>query len=160
MTDLSAQTIRRLGLVKPLHERAEAFGMSYGLSACGVDLTLGEDVFLWPKTQVNSFVNEHIALPPFIRGKIENKSTMARHKIDASATTNAEPGWHGYLTVEIYNRSWLPRFLRAGTPIIQIVFSFLDEPTEQPYPEDGKYQGQPRRTVGPIFTRMIGRAAP
>ncbi|MFD2248917.1 dCTP deaminase [Pseudochelatococcus lubricantis] len=146
---LSAQTIRRLGLVSPLHERGVAHGMTFGLSACGVDLTLGESVILPPKTQVNSFVRERIALPANIRGKIENKSTLARMGIDASATTNAEPGWEGYLTVEIYNRGWWIKRLRKGTPIIQIVFEYLDEPTERPYA--GKYQGQPARAIGAIL---------
>ena len=151
MSVLSAQTIRRMGIVSPLHERSKAFGMSYGLSCCGVDLTIGEDVIIPPKTQINSFVNEHISLPLNVRAKIENKSSNARLKIDASATTNAEPNWRGYFTVEIYNRGWWFKRIRKGTPIIQVVFEFLDEPTEQPY--NGKYQDQPKRTVEAIMEK-------
>lgn len=149
MTILSSQTIRRLKLVSPLHLSYKVNGMSAGLSCCGVDLTIGEDVILPPKTQVNSFVSEHVSLPPNIRAKIENKSTWARMGIDASATTNAEPGWCGYLTLEIYNRTWWFKRLKRGTPIVQIVFEYLDEPTEKPY--KGKYQNQPKRTIHARF---------
>jgi len=145
MTILSSQTIQRLNLVNPLYQSYKVNGMSAGLSCCGVDLTLGEDVILPPKTQINSFVNEHISLQNNIRAKIENKSTLARMGIDASATTNAEPGWSGYLTIEIYNRGWWFKRLKRGTPIVQIVFEYLDEPTEKPY--TGKYQNQPKRTI-------------
>lgn len=153
MTILSAQTIRKFELVTPLHERQKAFGMTYGLGPCGVDLTLGEDIWLPPKTQINSFAPEFINLPANIRGKIENKSTLARMGIDASATTNAEPGWYGMLTLEIYNRGWWFKRLRKGTPIVQIVFEFLDEPTECPYGPDGKYQNQPARAVNAILEK-------
>lgn len=152
MTILSAQTIKKRGLVTPLKPSYKIHGMSAGLSCCGVDLTLGEDIIIPPKTQVNSFVNEYVNLPHDLRGKIENKSTLARMGIDASATTNAEPGWKGYLTIEIYNRTWWFKSLKKGTPIVQIVFEMLDQPTISPY--NGKYQGQEKRTYNAILERV------
>lgn len=151
MTVLSAQTIRKLDIVSPLNDRFKVNGMTAGLSCCGVDLTIGQDILIPPKTQVNSFVQEKIRMPFNIRGKVENKSTLARLGIDASATTNVEPGWFGFLTIEIYNRSWWFKSLKKGTPICQVVFEFLDEPTEQPY--IGKYQDQPKRTVEAIMEK-------
>lgn len=149
MTVLSAQTIDRLGLVNQLLPSYKAFGMSAGLTCCGVDLTLGKDIIIPPKTQVNSFVNEKIRLPYNIRGKVENKSTLARMGIDASSTTNVEPGWCGFLTLEIYNRTWWFKKFKKGTPICQVVFEFLDKPTIIPY--KGKYQNQPKRTIQAIL---------
>lgn len=149
MTILSAQTIQSFNLVQPLRQSYKAFGMSAGLSCCGVDLTLGEDIIIPPKTQVNSFVNEKIRMTPHIRGKVENKSTLARMGIDASSTTNIEPGWIGFLTLEIYNRTWWFKRFKQGTPICQVVFEFLDEPTIYPY--KGKYQEQPKQTIQAIL---------
>jgi deoxycytidine triphosphate deaminase len=46
-----------------------------------------------------------------------------------------------------------PVHLRAGTPIAQILFECLDEPTEQPYPEDAKYQDQKQGAQAAILER-------
>lgn len=62
--------------------------------------------------------------------------------------TFIDPGWRGYLTLEISYHPLEERgstatktyYLNKGTPIAQIVFHVLDEPTEQPY--DGVYQNQ------------------
>ena len=157
MSVLSAQTIRQrvasgsLG-IEPFCERSRAHGMSYGLSACGVDLRLGRGLWLFPFWGRLGFVMEHIRMPRDLRGKIENKSTLARRFIDASRTTNAEPGWQGYLTVEItHDRPW-PIYLKKGTPIAQIVFEELDRPTDQPYGAGDKYQNQPAKAVKAIAT--------
>jgi dCTP deaminase len=70
---------------------------------------------------------------------VYNKSTLARRFI-IMPTTVAEPGWRGYLTLEIANLSCHRVTILEGMPIAQVVFEFLDEPTKQPY--EGKYQDQ------------------
>jgi dCTP deaminase len=59
--------------------------------------------------------------------------------------TVIEPGWEGWLTLELTNHGTELLTLHEGTPIAQIVFQFLDLPTEQPYV--GKYQSQEDRPV-------------
>ena len=53
--------------------------------------------------------------------------------------TVVEPGWKGYLTLELTNHSEVFIEIAAGTPIAQVVFSYIDEPSEG---YNGKYQNQ------------------
>jgi len=70
---------------------------------------------------------------------IMDKSTNIRTGLSVQ-NTRAEPGWQGYLTLELFNMSESVIVIPAGTPIAQVTFRTLDEPTEQPYA--GKYQNQ------------------
>lgn len=154
MSVLSAQSIRRRVEdgslhIEPFSEGGRAFGLSFGLSCCGYDIRLGEAVTLFPFWGRLSFAMEEIGLPDDLRAKIDNKSTNARLFIDASRSTNAEPGWSGHLTLELtHDRPW-PVRLPAGYPIAQVIFETLDEPTERPY--RGKYDRQPARAVPAIL---------
>jgi dCTP deaminase len=53
-----------------------------------------------------------------------------------------EPGWSGYLTLELTNHGHDALDILWGDPIAQIVFHWLDHATDQPY--NGKYQDQKR----------------
>ncbi len=153
MSDLSAQTIRKLGLVSPFEERGVQAGMSYGLSCSSYDVRAAKDAFLWPRASRLLWTIEHFSLPPHINGKVYNKSTWARRFVDAAKTTLIDPGFRGPLQVEITNHCWYRGFwVRKGDPIAQVVFTFLDEPTEQPY--SGKYQDQPAGIVGPRMEQL------
>ena len=72
---------------------------------------------------------------------VKDKSTWARLGVLVQNTV-IEPGWRGHLTLELSCEGNGTIHIPAGSPIAQIVFHKLDEPTEQPYPEDGKYQDQ------------------
>lgn len=167
MTILSAQTIRKLRLIDPIVERQQhESGCSFGLSACGYDVRLDQDITITPGCFVLASTMERFHMPNNVVGKVHDKSTWARRGL-AVQNTVIEPGWSGYLTMEIscnifigsyFVESWdLPRLenlgrvpemiLKAGTPIAQILFQFLDEETEQPYPDNGKYQNQERGVV-------------
>lgn len=168
MTILSAQTIRRLGLIQPTLERNQhESGCSYGLSACGYDVRIDQDITITPGCFVLASTMEEFHMRKTVVGKVHDKSTWARRGL-AVQNTVIEPGWNGFLTLEIscnippaesgwysqFETLWeLPRLskeeiiLPAGTPIAQIVFEFLDFETEQPYPADGKYQNQERGVV-------------
>ena len=145
---LSAQSIRaRGGMITPFNERAVSGGMSYGLSACGYDVRIAEGVRLWPGDFTLASTMERFDLPHDVAGLLMDKSTWARWGVSVQNTI-AEPGWRGYLTLEISNHG--PEVVRipAGSPIGQMVFHLLDQPTEQPY--GGKYQDQ---AAGPQAAR-------
>lgn len=172
MTILSAQTIRKLRLIDPIVERQQhESGCSYGLSACGYDVRLDQDITITPGCFVLASTMEKFHMPYDVVGKVHDKSTWARRGL-AVQNTVIEPGWSGYLTMEISCNifgdrdfismwtgiGWLDFYdsgtsygphviLKAGTPIAQILFEFLDEATEQPYPLTGKYQNQERGIV-------------
>ena len=143
MTVLSAQTIRRPRLLEPMVERQQhaESGCSFGLSACGYDVRLDQDVMLWPGDFALASTMERFRMHDDVVGIVHDKSTWARRGI-AVQNTVLEPGWEGYLTLELTNHG--PEIIRltAGTPIAQILFHRLDEPTEKSY--RGKYQSQPR----------------
>lgn len=128
-------------LITPFSERAKANGRSFGLSSCGYDVRLAQNIWLWPFWGRLGSIREYLALPPDLAARVLDKSTNARCFVFVQNTI-IEPGWRGYLTVELTRILPWPVRLRAGTPIAQIVFETLDEPTEQPYGADGKYQDQ------------------
>lgn len=89
-------------------------------------------------------------MPDDLVGRVCDKSTLARLGI-AVQNTIIEPGWLGYLTLEITNHSKATVFINEGQPIAQIMFEMLDFPTMQPY--DGKYQDQENF---PVAARLEG----
>ncbi len=140
MTVLSAQTIRRRGLIVPcLDAYKDEHGNSAGLSACGYDLTLGKEIFLDPGAHILVGAQQLFALTPDVMGVVHDKSTWARRGV-AVQNTVLEPDWRGYLTLEITNHGHTHIRVAEGAAIAQVVFHLLDEPTELPY--RGKYQDQ------------------
>jgi len=65
--------------------------------------------------------------------------------------TPLEPGWHGYITIEISNTTPLSAKIYANEGIAQVLFFEGDEPCEVSYADKkGKYQGQ----VGVVLPRL------
>lgn len=141
MTIASYQTIKRLAPLSPLCERTKAFGLTYGLSGAGYDIRLAERVVLGfgPDSFCLASSMERFHMPSNLLGIVHDKSTLARLGL-AVQNTVIEPGWQGYLTLELTNHGRAILALEAGQPIAQIIFHLLDEPTQVPY--SGKYQNQ------------------
>lgn len=148
MTVLSAQTIRCLTLVHPCCEAfTDDLGNSGGLGPCGYDITLREAINVNPHGfQLVSAV-ERFAMPDNVVGRVCDKSSLARRAV-AVQNTIIEPGWSGYLTLEVTNHGNGILVMPSGAAIAQVIFEFLDEPTELPY--RGKYQNQ---VAGPVSPR-------
>jgi dCTP deaminase len=149
MTVLAAQDIP-VGIVSPwvgekrIHPES---GMSYGLSACGYDVRIAQDVTLAPGDFVLASTLERFEMPNWLVGIVHDKSTLARMGI-ALQNTVVEPGWEGWLTAELTNHGCETVEIVAGQPIAQILFHVLSNPTTRPY--SGKYQDQPNRPVEAI----------
>ncbi len=147
MTILSAQRI--LELVKYstdpimtnciMETRKDSQGNSVGLTACGYDMRLWKDVSFYKDKFILVAAMEEFNIPSGVVGRIYNKSSLARRGLHVW-TTVAEPGWRGFLTLEVENRGDYPIHLREGDAIAQIMFEYLDAPTALPY--KGKYQDQ------------------
>lgn len=140
MTVLSAQTIQRLNLVYPTNRHRDRNGNSCGLSACGVDLTLDGTVHLPPGGFALAAAKQLFDIPPDVMGVVHDKSSLARRGL-AVQNTVLEPGWRGYLTLELTNHGNETFDLLPGDAICQVIFHRLDAHTDLPY--DGKYQDQP-----------------
>lgn len=145
---LSSQSIRRRGILTPFLERSKSHGMSYGLGPAGYDVRIRESMHLAPGQAKLASTLEHFDMPADVLGMVADKSTWARRFLTVQNTI-IEPGWTGYLTLELTNHSDVSIRLEEGMPIAQIIFHLLDEPTEQVY--RGKYQGQGPRPIKAIY---------
>lgn len=150
MTVLSGQTIRRLRPIEPFHEREVANGMSFGLGPAGYDVRIAEDFTMTPGKFVLASTMEQFTMPDDCIAYVKDKSTWARRGICLQNTV-IEPGWRGFLTLEITHHGNAFVRITAGDPIAQIVFHRLDEPAERPY--NGKYQDQERGPQAPRHER-------
>jgi dCTP deaminase len=148
MTVLSAQAIRRRGIFTPFCERSKVNGMSYGLSACGYDIRIEQGFKLFPGEFKLASTVEHFDMPADLMGIVHDKSTWARLGV-AVQNTVIEPGWRGFLTLELTNHSDLMRVIEPGAPIAQVILHNLDEETEQPYA--GRYQDQQSGVQVPLL---------
>jgi dCTP deaminase len=143
VTVLSAQTLRYVKPVSPFYERTPhlASGTTFGLGPCGYDVRLDQNVVLAPGDFTLASTMEYFTMPADVVGVVHDKSTWARRGL-AVQNTVIEPGWCGYLTLELTNHSALEIVLSEGTPVAQILFHALDRETDSPY--SGKYQNQER----------------
>lgn len=179
MTILSAQSIRAARPLAPLVEAQMAFGLTFGLGPASYDVRIAEVIVLPPGGFALASTMERFKMPDDIAASVKDKSTWARRGL-AVQNTWIDPGWEGYLTLELSNHHPMPvrpfwqrnidaweelvaartLTITAGMPIAQIVFERLDQPTELPY--RGKYQHQqmgpvqPRETVsdGAIYSAV------
>jgi dCTP deaminase len=148
MTILSGQMIRRLHLLEPMREKyVDSKGCSCGLSIAGYDITLDHDAIFESQSFTLVSAAERFIMPDNVIGVVHDKSSLARKGI-AVQNTVIEPGWKGYLTLEVTNHSSTRFSLHEGDAIGQVLFHFLDEPAETPY--DGKYQNQKRGPQIPL----------
>jgi len=142
---LPAQKIRRLKPVQPFYERTVVNGLSFGLSHAGYDVRIAETLSLAAGQFSLASTVEEFFMPTDIVAFVHDKSSWARRGLSLFNTV-IEPGWIGFLTLELVNHSSDTLFLFEGDPIAQIIFMRLEEPTEKPY--SGKYQFQGRGAQG------------
>lgn len=137
---LSAQSIRRVRPVAPFCERTlHKCGKTFGLGPASYDIRVRERLSFAPGEFKLASSVEFFTMPNDVVGAVMDKSTFARLGLH-SFTTHIDPGWRGYLTLELVNLSDQPILIEADSPIVQIKFEWLDEATELPYA--GKYQDQ------------------
>lgn len=150
---LSGETIREMEIVDPCLPRTREFGMTYGLGPAGYDVRCEFDEdgsrlvqYLPPGRFILASTIEMFRMPPNVMGIVHDKSTLARMGV-AVQNTVIEPGWRGYLTLEITNHGSRHLEIKRGQPVAQVVFHFVDRTTTG---YEGKYQDQRRGPVEPI----------
>lgn len=119
-------------------------GTSFGLTEAGYDVRVAQDLYLFPfrRFALASTV-ERFNMPRTLLGEVADKSTWARRKMTVQ-NTKIEPGWRGWLTLELIYHGWGVLHIPAGAGIAQIIFHELKEPGDY---GDGKYQDQENRPV-------------
>jgi dCTP deaminase len=164
---------KEYGMIEPFEENLVRKGViSYGLSSYGYDFRIADEFKIFtnvastivdPKNfdersfvsvkgnyciiPPNSFVLgrsvEYFRIPRDVIGICLGKSTYARCGIIVNVTP-LEPGWEGYLTVEISNTTPLPAKIYAWEGIAQVIFVKGNEECEISYKDrKGKYMYQP-----------------
>jgi dCTP deaminase len=125
-----------------------------------VDVPADEPFILHPGEFVLGSTRERVRLPDDMVARLEGKSSLGRLGLLIHSTAGyVDPGWDGYLTLELSNVANLPITIYPGMKIGQISFFRLTSPAENPYgsKETGsKYQGQRGPTASRFFEEFRG----
>ena len=130
-------------------------GCSHGLSEAGYDIRIKQAIHFIPqqhtiiRTDEGEVPEHHVGhfvlasaieefdMPDNLVGIVHDKSTWARRRLSVFNTV-IEPGWKGFLTLELVYHGREELVIPAGTGIAQVIFHELALPSRY----DGKYQNQ------------------
>ena len=142
-----------------LTEKRKSNGVSHGLTECGYDVTIAQDVVftengvcvddVWTKGKFTlASTLEMFEMPFDLVGVLHDKSTWARLGLSVFSGTIIEPGWRGYLTLEMVYHGAGRLHVPAGTGIAQVIFH---GPLAEMAVYRGKYQDQ---VAGPVKAKF------
>lgn len=136
--------------------KERSHGVSHGLSEAGYDIRIKQDICFMPLAGVthkapkilidNEVIDgrfviastvDEFQLPDDLVGVVHDKSTWARQGLSVFNTV-LEPGWKGFLTLELVFHGEHELFIPAGSGIAQVIFNRVEVPASY----DGKYQHQ------------------
>ena len=140
ITNLEA--LMRARPVEPMTDRKQrAHGVTWGLSEAGYDIRIKQSLWLHPlrRFRLASTV-ERFQMPRHLVGVVHDKSTWARRGLSVFNTV-IEPGWEGWLTLELVYHGLRPLKIPAGAGIAQVIFHELA--MQAAYV--GRYQDAPDR---------------
>jgi dCTP deaminase len=108
---------------------------------------LDEDThYLQPHELVLCSTAEYVEIPADIQAQVHGKSSLGRLGLLVHVTAGfIDPGFHGKITLEMYNLNNVPIILRSGLSICQLSFTRLSSTAEFPYGHEklrSKYQDQ------------------
>lgn len=148
-------------------EKVYEHGVSHGLSEAGYDIRIkqnitfcrdghGNRVILRDDPKEEDFVEElgrfviasaieEFTMPSDLLGIVHDKSTWARKGLSVFNTV-IEPGWKGWLTLELVFHGDKDLFIPAGSGIAQVIFHKVSDPMSY----TGRYQDQADRPVEAI----------
>jgi dCTP deaminase len=148
-------------------------GVSYGLAEAGYDIRIKQNIlFKVPRFNIHGHMVqramvivddefsqpgnftiasaiEEFQMPDNLVGVVHDKSTWARKGLSVFNTV-IEPGWKGFLTLELVFRAEdEDLFIPAGAGIAQVLFTRVENHAAYA----GKYQGQADRPVPAIMEK-------
>lgn len=155
-----------------LTEKRREHGVSHGLAEAGYDIRIKQQIeFLtdypdgpfvtsqWEEGQdtigtyeqgrfILASAIEEFQMPDNLVGLVKDKSTWARKGLSVFNTV-IEPGWNGFLTMELVYHGNDYLCIPAGAGIAQVIFQTTA--TQASY--SGKYQDQANRPVNAIYEK-------
>ena len=130
-------------------DKFRSHGVSYGLAEAGYDIRIKQDVWLHPFKRFSlASTVEKFRMPVDLVGIVHDKSTWARRGLSVFNTV-IEPGWCGFLTLELVYHRMKPLHIPAGAGIAQVLFHRIENPAAYA----GKYQSQADRPVAAILEK-------
>lgn len=159
-------------IAQPIHNMLRnkqlSHGVSHGLTEAGYDIRIKQDVIFkrygegWQTTvqfpgeitktsgrfALASTVEE-FRMPDNLLGIVHDKSTWARRGLSVFNTV-IEPGWEGFLTLELMYHGDAPLCIPAGAGIAQVLFHEVAHPSRY----TGKYQHQADCPVPALMERV------
>jgi dCTP deaminase len=159
--------LRAAPIKNMLTTKERAHGVSHGLAEVGYDIRIKQDIIFYPpsashrhghigifqdpdlETHIEGSFTlasaiEEFDMPTHLTATVRDKSTWARRGLSVFNTV-IEPGWKGFLTLELVFHSQDMVVIPAGAGIAQVIFEEIAEPAQY----EGKYQNQPDRPVEP-----------
>ena len=144
-----------------LDQKVKEHGVSYGLSEAGYDIRIKQSIHFFnddgvrrvgvmypdgPDFEEGRFAIastiEEFDMPTGLVGVVHDKSTWARRGLSVFNTV-IEPGWKGFLTLELVYHGNGELVIPAGAGIAQVLFHELANPACYV----GKYQNQEDQPV-------------
>jgi len=102
-----------------------------------VELTDGESVTIWPGQVVMTRIYERFRIPERYAGKIEGRSSYARIGLAIHCTGDfINPGWHGYMPLQLFNASPFPIKVLPYLPICQLMLIPISSEPEKSYGDE------------------------
>lgn len=143
-------------------------GTSYGMSEAGYDIRIKQEIKFMKWETTKTFFTlvtepssdwstnndgrfclasamEEFQMPDYLMGIVHDKSTWARRGLSVFNTV-IEPGWKGFLTLELVYHGEGELIIPAGSGIAQVIFHEVEEPATYA----GKYNNQPDQPVSAI----------
>lgn len=160
ITLLAAAPIKNM-----LTTKVREHGVTHGASEAGYDIRIHQEIrFLVddggrrtvtivdgllstanPGTFTLASAIEEFQMPNHLVGIVHDKSTWARQGLSVFNTV-IEPGWNGFLTLELVYHGNEDLIIPAGSGIAQVIFHDVSDPVQY----TGRYMNQPNRPVPAI----------
>lgn len=166
MTVINGAPLLYLAPIKDMvGTKVKEYGVSHGLGEAGYDIRINQSIYFEPDNRSNvdhyiivtheNGVPEHTMgrftlasameefdMPHNLVGVVHDKSTWARQGLSVFNTV-IEPGWKGFLTLELVFHGNKPVHIPRGSGIAQVIFSSLARDAGY----EGKYQNQANEPV-------------
>lgn len=143
-----------------LHTKEREHGVSHGLGEAGYDIRIKQKIqfvrgdqynqpSIWVDDEFKSYGRfvlasaiEEFNMPSTLVGIVHDKSTWARKGLSVFNTV-IEPGWKGFLTLELVYHGQEELVIPAGAGIAQVIFHRVTDPSRY----TGKYQNQEDKPI-------------
>lgn len=124
-------------------------------SDCFYEATTNQNIVIPPHGLVLAGVSENLTLSNDLACQVGGKSSLGRLGLQVHATAGwVDPGWSGYLTLELTNLTDWPIRVYVGDKIAQLIFMQLFSPARKTY--NGKYQNAEKTQISRSYLDHTG----